>query len=189
MRAGRQARGCQPRRPLLPAADPHHRRPHTHCIASTSEAVPRSGQLFESEETHMVLKPDPDWQMALPSKAMNRDRSPGRTSRPALPANDPLPTRSMCSGKRCHRPCRSLHERKPDSQTKDDIGTEVRDRRSCGRSQASLYNERRPHTGRAPAEVGATSGKGGLDSLPVPPSIPSLHDRWSPKMAADSPYS
>ena len=73
------------------------------------------------------------WQTALPSKATNRDRSPGRTSRPELPASDPLPTRSMCSGKRCHRPCRSLHERKPGSQTKDDIGTEVRDERSCGR--------------------------------------------------------
>src|SRR5215207_2709632 len=86
------------------------------------------------------------WQTALPSKATNRDRSPGQTSRPELPASDPLPTRSMCSGKRCHQPCRSLHECKPDSQTKDDIGTEVRDERSCGRSQTSLYNGRRPHS-------------------------------------------
>jgi hypothetical protein len=30
------------------------------------------------------------------------------------------------------------------------------------------------------------SGKDGLDELPVPPSIPSLHNRWSNKMAADS---
>jgi hypothetical protein len=64
----------------------------------------------------------------------------------------------MCSGKRCHRPCRSLHERKPDSQTKDDIGTEVRDKRSCGRSQTSLYNEVRPHSSlayRTPEEFAA----------------------------------
>ena len=26
------------------------------------------------------------------------------------------------------------------------------------------------------------------DSLPVPPPIPSLHDRWSTKMPTDSPY-
>jgi len=86
------------------------------------------------------------WLTALQSKPTNRDRKPDRTSRPELPASDPLPTRSMCSGKRCHRPCRSLHERKPDSHTKDDIGTEVRDERSCGRSQTSLYNQVRPHS-------------------------------------------
>ena len=52
------------------------------------------------------------------------------------------------------------------------------------------YNGR-PHTslgGRTPAEVARGFGEGRLVSLPVPPSFPSLHDRWSPKMAANSPY-
>jgi hypothetical protein len=104
-------------------------------------------------------------QTALPS-ATDRDRSHGRTSRPELPASDPLPTRSMRSAKQCHRPCRSLHERKPGSQTKDDIGTEVRDERSCGRSQTSLYNPRRRHSSLgslSPVEFERRQAEGALD--------------------------
>ena len=65
---------------------------------------------------------------------------------PELPANDLLATRPKCSEKRHDQPCRRSHKRKLGDQTKDDADKEPREERSCGRSQASLYNERRPHS-------------------------------------------
>lgn len=63
-----------------------------------------------------------------------------------LPANGLLAIRPGCSEKRHRRPCRWPHERKLGAQTKDDADKEPREERSCGRSQTSLYNRRRPHS-------------------------------------------
>ena len=70
----------------------------------------------------------------------------GRTSTLVLQANDLLATHPACSEKRHNQPCRRPHERKLGDQTKDDIDKEPRVERSCGRSQALLYNSRRPHS-------------------------------------------
>src|SRR5258706_6946190 len=69
----------------------------------------------------------------------------GRTSRPALQAPDLLATLPACSGRRQNHPCRRHHECKLGDQTKDDADKEPREERSCGRSQASLYNGTRTH--------------------------------------------
>src|SRR5450631_2705048 len=70
----------------------------------------------------------------------------GRTSMPALQATDLLATLPACSGRRQNHPCRLSHECKLGDQTKDDADKEPREERSCGRSQTSLYNGRRPHS-------------------------------------------
>lgn len=70
----------------------------------------------------------------------------GRTSRPEPPASDPRQTRSACSGKQHHRPCRSSHGRKPEGQTTDASDTRPHESQSRGRSQALLYNAVRPHS-------------------------------------------
>src|ERR1700757_2709094 len=69
----------------------------------------------------------------------------GRTSRPALQAPDLLATLPACSGRRQNHPCRRHNECKLGDQTRDDADKEPREERSCGRSQASLYNEARTH--------------------------------------------
>jgi hypothetical protein len=69
----------------------------------------------------------------------------GRTSMLEPPANDLLAIHPACSGRRHRQPCRRPYERKLGNQTKDDIDKEPREERSCGRSQTSLYNGRRPH--------------------------------------------
>jgi hypothetical protein len=63
-----------------------------------------------------------------------------------LQANDLLATHPASSEKRHTQPCRRPHERKLCDQTKDDVDKEPREERSCGRSQALLYNDRRPHS-------------------------------------------
>jgi hypothetical protein len=63
-----------------------------------------------------------------------------------LQANDLLATHPASSEKRHTQPCRRPHERKLCDQTKDDVDKEPREERSCGRSQALLYNEVRPHS-------------------------------------------
>ena len=63
-----------------------------------------------------------------------------------LPANDLLATHPACSEKRHYQPCRPPHERKLGDQTKDDADKEPREERSCGRSQALLYNPKRRHS-------------------------------------------
>ena len=70
----------------------------------------------------------------------------GRTSTLVLQANDLLATHPACSEKRHNQPCRRPHERKLGDQTKDDIDKEPRVERSCGRSQALLYNRTRRHS-------------------------------------------
>src|SRR3954470_13459103 len=70
----------------------------------------------------------------------------GRTSMLVLQANDLLATHPASSEKRHTQPCRRPHERKLCDQTKDDVDKEPREERSCGRSQALLYNDRRPHS-------------------------------------------
>jgi hypothetical protein len=65
---------------------------------------------------------------------------------PALQATDLLATHPACSEKQYSQPCRLSHERKLGDQTKDDADKEPREARSCGRSQTSLYNDRRPHS-------------------------------------------
>src|ERR1700687_4087013 len=69
----------------------------------------------------------------------------GRTSMLELPANVLLATHPACSERRHRQPSRRSHERKLGDQTKDDADKEPREERSCGRSQTSLYNHRRPH--------------------------------------------
>src|SRR3954454_17808552 len=70
----------------------------------------------------------------------------GRTSMLGPPANDLLAIHPACSGRRHRQPCRRPHERKLGNQTKDDIDKELREERSCGRSQTSLYNRARLHS-------------------------------------------
>src|SRR6202008_3499537 len=70
-----------------------------------------------------------------------------RTSWPALQAPDLLATLPACSGRRQNHPCRRHHECKLGDQTKDDADKEPREEQSCGRSQTSLYNNVRPHSG------------------------------------------
>ena len=59
-------------------------------------------------------------------------------------------TAPECSGKQRHPPCRSSHEHKPGGRTKDDTGIAPRVERSCGRSQALLYNRPSPFGHRLP---------------------------------------
>src|SRR6266850_705144 len=87
----------------------------------------------------------------------------GRTSRPVLQANDLLATHPACSEKQPHQPCRRPHERKLGDQTKDDADKEPREERSCGRSQTSLYNGRRPHS----SLDGATPDQAYFTTLPL----------------------
>src|SRR6516165_3496635 len=68
----------------------------------------------------------------------------GQTSKPELQAIDPLATHRACSEKRL-QPCRRSHERRLGDQTRDDADKEPHEEWSCGRSQALLYNEVRPH--------------------------------------------
>ena len=68
-----------------------------------------------------------------------------RTSRPEPPASDPPQIRSPCNGKRRRQTCRSLHERRPEAQTKDATDTKASEARSRGRSQTLFYNHYRPH--------------------------------------------
>src|ERR1700720_1599748 len=70
----------------------------------------------------------------------------GRTSMPGLQATDLLATLLACSGRRHNQLCRLSHECKLGDQTKDDADKEPREERSCGRSQTSFYNGRRPHS-------------------------------------------
>src|SRR5882724_797123 len=84
--------------------------------------------------------------MAELPKAQPQGMPSGRTSMLEPPATDLLAIHPACSGKRHHQPCRRPHERKLGDQTKDDADKEPREERSCGRSQTSLYNGRRPHS-------------------------------------------
>src|SRR6476620_11480089 len=84
--------------------------------------------------------------MAEAPKPQPQGMPSGRTSKLEPPANDLLAIHPACSGERHHQPCQRPHECKLGDQTKDDADKEPREERSCGRSQASLYNTSRPHT-------------------------------------------
>src|SRR5260221_334194 len=62
-----------------------------------------------------------------------------------VPSTRMVLSSSAASWKRQNHPCRRHHKCKLGDQTKDDADKEPREERSCGRSQASLYNHRRPH--------------------------------------------
>jgi hypothetical protein len=78
-------------------------------------------------------------------KRLHPRSSLARTSRLEPPASERRPSRSTCSGKQRHPPCRLRHARKPEGQTTDATDTKVRETPSRGCSQASLYNTLRPH--------------------------------------------
>ena len=85
------------------------------------------------------------WQTAELQKA-RRQRMPfDRTSMLELQATDPLATLLACSGRRHNQLFRPYHERKLGDQTRDDADKEPHEERSCGRSQALLYNNIRTH--------------------------------------------
>jgi hypothetical protein len=84
--------------------------------------------------------------MAELPKARRQGTPYDRTSMPESPANDLFAIHPASSGKCSHQPCLPFHERKLGDQTKDDVDKELREERSCGRSQTSLYNGRRPHS-------------------------------------------
>jgi len=65
---------------------------------------------------------------------------------PGLQATDLLATLPACSGRRHSQLCRLSHECKLGDQTRDDADKEPREKRSCGRSQTSLYNRTRRHS-------------------------------------------
>src|SRR6516165_7505105 len=80
------------------------------------------------------------WQTAELQKA-RRQRMPfDRTSMLELQATDPLATLLACSGRRHNQLFRPSHERRLGDQTRDDADKEPHEERSCGRSQALLYN-------------------------------------------------
>jgi len=85
------------------------------------------------------------WQTAELQKA-RRQRMPfDRTSMLELQATDPLATLLACSGRRHNQLFRPSHERRLGDQTRDDADKEPHEERSCGRSQALLYNATRTH--------------------------------------------
>src|SRR6202022_3268409 len=84
--------------------------------------------------------------MAELPKAPPQGMPSGRTSMLEPPANDLLAIHPACSGKRHRQPYRPFHERKLGDQTRDDVDKEPREERSCGRSQALLYNAIRRHS-------------------------------------------
>src|ERR1700730_2738733 len=95
----------------------------------------------------------------------------GRTSRPGLQATDLIATLLACSGRRHNQLCRLSHECKLGDQTKDDADKELREERSCGRSQTSLYNFERPHEAlgqQVPASRYRPSLRPMPDRLPAP---------------------
>ena len=69
--------------------------------------------------------------------------TPGRTSRPGVPASGPR----LVSAAAKHRrpPSRSPHEHEPRTRPTDESDKEPRVPRSCGRSGVDLYNTIRPH--------------------------------------------
>ena len=83
--------------------------------------------------------------MAELPKARRQGMPFGQTSMLEPPANDLFAIHPESSGKRHHQPCRPFRERKLGDQTRDEIDKEPRER-FCGRSQALLYNGRRPHS-------------------------------------------
>src|SRR5258707_6301362 len=74
------------------------------------------------------------------------DRPIDQPSRPVSQASDPHELRPVCSGKQRHLPYRSSHEWPPTSQTTDAKDKAALVKWSCGRSQISSYNGRRPHS-------------------------------------------
>jgi hypothetical protein len=78
----------------------------------------------------------------MPREDIRRDR----TSRLGSPAIDPFPPHPARSEKQRHQACRSSRARRPDGPTTDDTDRKPGEKRSCGRSQTSLYNEVRPHS-------------------------------------------
>jgi hypothetical protein len=81
---------------------------------------------------------------------------------PVSQASDPHELRPVCSGKQRHLPYRSSHEWPPTSQTTDAKDKAALVKWSCGRSQISLYNGRRPHS----SHDGTTPDQAYFTSLP-----------------------
>jgi hypothetical protein len=114
------------------------RRKPGHSMMSNTPSTHRS-------EGSPGLRAPPCRRMGWRKASLGPRKPRGRTSRPAPPAPDPHWTRSVCSGRQCHLPCRSPHGHKPEGRTTDAIGKAVRENRSRGCSQTSLYNLERPH--------------------------------------------
>ena len=94
----------------------------------------------------------PTW-TALISRHEVRRRRPvhprkprDRTSKPESQASERHRSRSACSGRQHHRPCRSSDGQKPAGRTMDATDTKARESRSRGCYQAALYNSQRPHS-------------------------------------------
>src|SRR3984893_18512232 len=110
----------------------------------------------------------------------------GRTSRPGLQATDLIATLLACSGRRHNQLCRLSHECKLGDQTKDDADKELREERSCGRSQTSLYNETRTHLAQGCAHFSAGSANrcgqvtchARRTSSPLRPSLGFWYTQW-----------
>ncbi len=132
------------------------RRKPGHSMTSNTPSTHRS-------EGSPGLRAPPCRRMGWRKASLGPRKPRGRTSRPAPPAPDPHWTRSVCSGRQCHLPCRSPHGHKPEGRTTDAIGKAVRENRSRGCSQTSLYNTNRPHTslnGLTPTEFATRPDKG-----------------------------
>ncbi len=69
-----------------------------------------------------------------------------RTSRPESQASERHRSRSACSGRQRHPPCRSSDGQKPADRTMDATDTKARESRSRGCYQAALYNTIKPHS-------------------------------------------
>ena len=148
------------------------RRKPGHSMMSNTPSTHRS-------EGSPGLRAPPCRRMGWRKASLGPRKPRGRTSRPVPPAPDPHWTRSVCSGRQCHLPCRSPHGHKPEGRTTDAIGKAVRENRSRGRSQTSLYNTVRPHSSlgyRPPAPQTSTAPTHQLDwSSPMQQSL----SRWS----------
>jgi len=122
-------------------SDSDRERSHLHCEAEHS-MMSSSTQGRAARTTHQ----------APPGQQTDRSRSErplrtwrDRTSMPESPATARHQSRPKCSGRLRRQPFRSPREQRRRARTKDETDTERSGKRSCGRSETSLYNEVRPH--------------------------------------------
>ena len=84
--------------------------------------------------------------MAPLSDELDPDSTIGRTSTPELRARDLTSNRSTRSGKQRHPLCRPPRGSQPASRTMDARDKQALGKRSRGRSRASFYSRKRPHS-------------------------------------------
>jgi hypothetical protein len=126
--------------------------------------------------TRTMRRALPDQRMAWP-QCTRRTRMPrNRTSRTESRATALYPSRPTCNGRR-HWPSRSRREQKRRARTRDEADKEALGAPSRGRSQTSLYNERRPHqalAGLTPMAVWreAIAGAGAVDMMDNASALP-----------------